>query len=910
MKPPRAPTPPSTERDSVLREVEQVLALARNVSLGPEFDDIIRVAVERATDRLMDATRRRTARLAALAEIQQAVATGFDLPAIMAGVYTHLRQIIDAPMFSLALYDAATGMLHPVFVVVDDAIVPGPLPDPFSAPTSVAGRVLESGIPLVHSERRGVKPDAILLPVAARSHKAQSVMLVPLRTADGIAGVIQALSYRSGAYGEEEVEFLSTIAHQSALALENRRLYEEALRRRREVEALLAAAQQLGAELDHERVLARVVETSAALVDAESAALGVVEHDGLHFERVWQNGVWRQVDVTIPTGGDGFAECFQGRPVRDNAPPRATTDALTTVIGPVGSRLAVPVLGSGRDAAGAAASGTAAATGGVPLLGVIALFNKRRPGGFTPHDLELTAAFASHAAAALERATVYRAMEQSRNYHQTLMDRSYSAIFVLDPASGRIRDVNAAATELLGRQREQVLGQTIFAITPPEDHQAWSALLAEAPDGGDSILRELHVQIRDGTPLPLDVTATRLDVEDAPALVCLARDRRPRIRQEERERLRALGEMASGVAHDFNNLLGIILGRTELLANRANGVDPESARDFEVVRQAALDGAETVKRLQAFSGVARLTQKGSSDANQVMYDAVEFTRPRWRDAAQQRGVTIDVLVEPGVTPPVAGSPPELREVLVNLLFNSVDAMPDGGEIRLRSSSDGERVFISVSDNGCGMTEAVRRRVFEPFYTTKGSRGAGLGLSASYGIISRMGGRISVESVPDHGATFTLDLPAGRSAPMSPPAAPVQQRPLSLLLVDDEPQMLRTTKMMLEIEGHQVVAVTGGRPALEAFERQPFDAVLTDLGMPEINGLQLTEELRSRGYTQPVLLITGWGFELEVDRVRALGVSGILPKPFDGEKLRAKLAAITAPPNDAGDLVHALAPAGR
>src|SRR5207244_588757 len=134
--------------------------------------------------------------------------------------------------------------------------------------------------------------------------------------------------------------------------------------------------------------------------------------------------------------------------------------------------------------------------------------------------------------------------------------------------------------------------------------------------------------------------------------------------------------------------------------------------DLEVIRQAALDGAETVKRLQAFSGVARLTQKGSSDVQQVLRDAVEFTRPRWKDAAQQRGVTIEVQVEAGAVPAVAGGAPELREVLVNLLFNAVDALPHGGQIHLRSWTEGERVFITVSDTGVGMPEAVRRKVFE------------------------------------------------------------------------------------------------------------------------------------------------------------------------------------------------------
>lgn len=890
MKPVKPPLETSTERDAVLREVEQVLTLARSVSLGPEFDDIIRAAVERATDRLMAATRRRTARLAALAAVQQTVAGGFDLPAIMAGVYEHVREILDAPSFLVASYDAAAGTLRCEFAVTEGATIAS---EPLVVIPLVEGpisQVIRTGRPLARAEGRGVRGEVLPLPGKPSSLIPRSTLLVPLRKGDEVFGVIQVQSYHEGAYGAEDVEFLTTIAHQTAMAMDNARLYEEALRRSREVEALLAAAQEIGAELDPEQVLSRVVEAAAHLVDAEVATIGITARGGLHFDRIWQNGAWRQVEAVVAWDDAAFNTCTAGLPLCDNNPGADAAGPLAAVLPPLRSRLAVPVFGAEQR-----------------VLGVIALFNKRKRDGFAARDLDLTSAFASHAATALVKANAYRAMEQSRNQLQTLMDRSWSAVFVLDPVEGSLRDANAAAVQLLGREREAVLGRRVFDLTPEDDHAAWRAVMREAPAMGDAIQRELHVLSQDGTAIPLDVTATRLDVDDAPALVCLARDRRPRIRQEEAERLRALGEMASGVAHDFNNLLGVILGRTELMIGRLPPGETAMHADLDVIRQAALDGAETVKRLQAFSGVARLTQKGSADVNKVLRDAVEFTRPRWKDAAQQRGVTIEVKIEPGEVPPAAGGAPELREVLVNLLFNAVDAMPHGGTITLRSWAAADRVFISVTDTGVGMPETVRRKVFEPFFTTKGSRGAGLGLSASYGIISRMGGRISVESAPFQGTTFTIDLPAGEVAPSAP--AQVRQRmlPLTLLLVDDEPQMLRTTKMMLEIEGHRVVAVGGGKAALDAIETEHFDAVLTDLGMPEINGLQLAEELRARGHTLPVLLITGWGLELESERVQTVGVTDILPKPFDGEKLRAKLAAITTePPPKSQELV----PAGR
>jgi signal transduction histidine kinase/ActR/RegA family two-component response regulator len=862
----------SSERDSVLREVEQLLALARTVRLGPEFDEIIRRAVEGATDRLVAATRRRTARLAALAAVQQTVAAGFDLPAIMAGVYQHLREILDAPCFLVASYDAGSRTLHQAFAVVDGRVLAeAAMATPLSGAVQqviatrqarIVNDVAEPG-PGTRRPSSGDAPQPV-----------RSTLYVPMTRGDEVIGLIQAQSYRPDAYGEEDVEFLTTIANQTAMALENARLYTEALRRNQEVEALLTAAQHIGAELAPERVLHRVVEAAASLIDAEIVTGATVSGSDLRFERLRLPQGWRDLNLRVPVD-TALPDLCAGQPLLDNAPDALAAGPLAPVLPPLRNRLQVPIVGSEQR-----------------VLGVILLFNKRGPGGFNGRDLELTAALASHAATALERANAYRAMEQSRNYLQTLMDRTYAAVFVFEPHQGQLRDINIAGARLLGRPREEALALTVDAMVPEAERTAWWELVHSAPTGG-AVERELQIVAADGITIPLDVTATRVDVNDEPAVVCLCLDRRPRLRQEEAERLRALGEMASGVAHDFNNMLGVILGRTELLISRLSPDERAARADLQVIRQAALDGAETVKRLQVFSGVARSPQQGVADVARVLRDAVELTRARWKDAARRRGVAIDVLVEAGDCPPVAASPPELREVLVNMIFNAVDAMPHGGRITLRSWARGDRVFISVSDTGVGMTEAVRSKIFEPFFTTKGSRGSGLGLSASYGIISRLGGTISVESAPYQGTTFTVELPAGEPQPsvVEPPRE--RAAPLNLLLVDDEPQMLRTTKMMLELEGHRVTPASGGAAALELLATRRFDAVLTDLGMPEMNGLQLAEHIRARGLTLPILLITGWGLELEAERVQEAGITDVLPKPFDGDQLRTTLARLAS-----------------
>ncbi|HLZ73222.1 MAG TPA: ATP-binding protein [Dehalococcoidia bacterium] len=368
----------------------------------------------------------------------------------------------------------------------------------------------------------------------------------------------------------------------------------------------------------------------------------------------------------------------------------------------------------------------------------------------------------------------------------------------------------------------------------------------------------------------------------------------------ESERLRALGELASGIAHDFNNILAVILGRCEvLLAGDTASVSPgEVARHFEVVRQAARDGEATVKRLQAFSGINRAPSTGAMDVPAIVRDVVEYTRPRWKDEAQQRGVTVQMQIEAPTLPPIVGDPSELREVLVNMLFNALDAMPHGGTIQLSVRRNDGEVIVRIADTGLGMTEAVRKRIFEPFYTTKGQRGAGLGLSMSYGIVTRMGGHIDVHSTPGEGTAFTITLPFREAPPEEQDGRIEFVGPLSILLVDDEALILETTQLMLELDGHQVTTADSGAEALallresaEPGEAGIYDAVLTDLGMPGMNGLQLLAAIRAAGYTLPCLLVTGWGAELAGTDVEAAGAQAVLPKPFSIQQLRQALGAV-------------------
>lgn len=480
---------------------------------------------------------------------------------------------------------------------------------------------------------------------------------------------------------------------------------------------------------------------------------------------------------------------------------------------------------------------------------------------------------------------------------------------LLADTSRRVVLVNPAARTMLGGTNAgdgHGAQESAYwhAITPDGAPVADDDLpLARALAGERGPARDLDVLVG-GEPRTISVSAAPLTTPEGRlhGAVAVLRDvtevRRTQQRVTESERLRSLGEMASGVAHDFNNLLAVILGRCELLLR---GGSPETDTHLAIVKRAALDGAEMVKRLQAFSGVTRAVPEEATDLAAIMRDVVEFSRPRWKDAAQQRGITIAVSTEIEPLPPIQAGSSELREVLVNLVFNAVDAMPRGGAIRLSVKRHDHEVWLRVSDSGTGMSEAIRRRVFEPFFTTKGTHGAGLGLSMSYGIIARMGGRIEVESVLNAGTTFTIILPYQPMAIKDTHHDTRTIQPLRILLVDDEPQMLRTSALMLEMDGHRVTSAGSGEDALARLPSGPsggaldYDVVLTDLGMPGMNGMQFVAAIRGRGLRLPCVLVTGWGMELAPADVLATGAQAVLAKPFSAAQLRSTIAELARMP---------------
>jgi signal transduction histidine kinase/ActR/RegA family two-component response regulator len=373
----------------------------------------------------------------------------------------------------------------------------------------------------------------------------------------------------------------------------------------------------------------------------------------------------------------------------------------------------------------------------------------------------------------------------------------------------------------------------------------------------------------------------------------------------QQERLRALGQMASGIAHDINNAISPVALYVEAILAHEEGFSERARKQLEIIQRSVDDVAHTVARMGEFYRQRpNQTELLPMDVNGVLGDALELTRARWSDMAQRRGAVIETRIENGGESPVVNAiESEIREALINLVLNATDAMPKGGKLTLRTGHVLEagkgvarRVYIEVSDTGSGMDEATRRRCLEPFFTTKGDRGSGLGLAMVYGITQRHGVDIDIKSAPDEGTTFRLTFPLTAPAAQSTASIRIQKIPThtKILLVDDDPLLLTSLRETLVYEGHQVQTASGGKAGIDAFldakkAGKAFPVVITDLGMPHVDGRAVAAAISSAVPGTAIIMLTGWGQRLVASGDIPPGVSVVMSKPPKLAELRQWLA---------------------
>jgi len=776
---------------------------------------------------------------------------------------------------------------------------------------------------------------------------AHSVLFVPtLARGEPVGGLFLVWWHTGRVFEPAEIRLVEGVAAQVGLAMENADLARQTQVKLAETQTLLSVSRALSSTLDFQALLRHFLRAVATTLGADCVGSWLVQEDGEWLEPV----AGYRVPPERLAAFRGFRVSLLKHPFYAQAArtrrPVFTSDAMhdsriPAIIreqGPHRSQLFVPVVVKDR------------------MIAAFAAVWWETPREFSQDEIALLEAIANQAGVALENGRLFEENRQRLEELLVLHDLSRAVTGQLERGAivdalrrhiARVLDARNLVVIVRDAEREDLevvlrvtdgaddareprryplgdigLMSVVLATSRPvrtDDYAAECGRHGVEPIQGAAELRHwlgapmtageqvLGVIALRGGPRPFSAADERLLLNIAHLAALALRsvrlfEERTRAYGElaaaqdqlvRTEKLRALGEMASGVAHDFNNLLASVLGRAQLLMRRVQ--DPQQLQWLRVIERSALDGAQTVRRLQEFTRIRRDQPMVPLDVTQMVRDALDITQSRWREEPVSRGVVIEVRTELAAVPPILGDAAELREALTNLILNAVDAMPTGGTLGLVTIAGDDRVEIAVSDTGVGIPPAVREKIFDPFFTTKGPQGTGLGLSLTYGIVVRHGGFVTVDSEEGRGSTFRLSFPSAATvetptaASVRPDAVPA--RTLRCLVVDDEEAVRTVLGDVVESAGHHATMVGGGAEAIERFRAEAFDVVLTDLAMPRVSGWQVARAVKQIAPRVPVVIVTGFGVELTPEERRTHGVDHVLVKPLQIQEILDALAEV-------------------
>jgi len=717
-------------------------------------------------------------------------------------------------------------------------------------------------------ELAAFRPDLVILDIKMPEIDGLEV-LRRIKRADPSIEVVMITAYAS----LETVKLaLSHGAFEYLIKPFSRQDLEDVVRR-----ALARRQADLGARGQVDRLVEEMRSLAAKTRELEEAARREAAEQSL---RVTQLSILREIARTIVSQ------------LELEQMTRAVTDQLRRALGYDSVSIVAP------DAAPSAPAGAALVTCPIRdaegLLGHLVVDNRASGRGIDPRERELLEMLSEYLAVAVRNARLYTEIAATKRSLEQVIASAGDAIIAIGP-DDRIGSWNPAAERIFSLPAADAMGRPITEFVPVSDYTDAKRRLAQG--------RPMHafevLSARGPRPLALAVTLSALRGRGGAfdGAIAIVRDitvqREVESQLHQSEKLTALGQLAGGIAHDFNNLLQAILGYAQLMKQNMTDGDLV-ARSLKVLESAAIDGSETVRRIQQFARLRPDEQFVPVDMNRIVEDAVAIVRPRWDEKRAHENRPLDLRLELApALPPVNGRPAALTEVMTNLMLNAIDAMPEGGTLRIATRAAEDGVVLAVSDTGVGMPEPVRRRVFEPFFSTKGEAGSGLGLAMAYSIVKRHGGEIRVDSEPGRGATFTLTFPTAAEAQRieAPPAPERPRRDASVLVVDDDPQVLSTLVELLRNLGHAVTSAPGGAEALADYTPGRFELVLTNIGMAGMTGWELAERLRAIDRQVPILFITGWGLrEEDHARLDALKIDRCLYKPVRPSDLDAAIQA--------------------
>ncbi len=871
--------------------------------------DLAALAHRNAT--LYETAEQRQQEAEALAAHSRALPESLDPSTVARQTVARVRALLGAPVAVLYRLDEASGAL--VVLASSDVLARAFAPDTRLPPgVSVAGLALRTRAPAVtpdvlNDDRISLTPDVRRR--VAEGGDFRSAASVPLQVGGQVIGALTVADRLGHVYRAPEVHLLEAFAGAAALALQHAELHAETENRRREAEILSDIARHINASLDVDVVLEQIAEGARALCRSDAVYVALRDSTGHVTIRHRVNprrSDHGPVRITPDRTSLGGLALVTRRPVRTDD---WAADARFS------KRLAGIVLAEGFIAQMVVPIGTGDVADGLVYVA------NRAPRPFTDLDEAALVRLAEHAAIALHNAELFEqrrraeaAVRDSERLYRLLAENSADVISVYD-LEFRPTYISPSVVRLRGYTPEEAIRQSVAERLTPASQEVVARSLAadaalEAAGTGDpdrSVTLELEVPHKDGGTVWTETSFTSIRDERRQRVGFLAVSRNITERKQteaalrardaelqQAQKMEAIGQLAGGIAHDFNNLLTIISGRADV-AMLDPSLPAAAERDVKLIKGAAERAALLTRQLLAFSR-RQIVQPRRMDLTAVVGGFLPMLR---RLIGEQ--VAMQFVPDPAPLW-ITADPGQIEQVVLNLVVNARDAMPDGGRLTIRTSAleehsaatfgpvrieAGSSVLLTVSDTGIGIDADVRDRIFEPFFTTKPpGKGTGLGLATVFGIVKQCGGQISVDSEPGLGTTVTIGLPradAGPGPERPVPEGDVRGGTETILLVEDEPEVRAFTREMLTHYGYVVIEAPGPIDAQRLFEQssETISLVVTDVVMPDMSGLELVRRLRSRSPMLKVLYVSGYATvsdeNIEAD-------ARFLQKPFSPKDL--------------------------
>jgi len=722
-----------------------------------------------------------------------------------------------------------------------------------------------------------------------REQGIQTLVGIPLLIKEKAIGAITLLSRSHRALTQRDVNLLENLGNQIGLALENARLFEETKKRLDELTILYEITKISTSSSNLNLMLREIINSLNNFFKFEALGILLIDentkrlfpHPASYQELSMKN--IGKLGLCVGKGITGWV-AEKGEPllagdVREDARYICGDENIR-------SEMCVPL------------------KVGQKVIGVIDA-QSIKLNAFSKDDLRLLNIAGGQLATLIDNLRLYEEVKTSEEKYRTVVESALDGVLVVGE-DYQFKYVNERIAEITGYTKEELIGMNFRNMLDEGSKQLVADRYVRRQKGEDVPPRyEFNIIRKDGEVKNVEISSTIVkDSQGNVNTIAFLKDITEKKRMEEQllqnEKLRALGEMASGVAHDFNNALAAILGNTQLLLYTAK--DEGLKESLKVIEKVARDSAQTVRRLQDFTRKSVHRELFKLNVNAIIQDAIEITKPKWKDEAQGRGILIETVTNFDEVSMVLGNTSEMREVIANMIFNAIEAMPEGGKIEIRTFQRKRNVYIQISDTGIGMTEEVRKKVFEPFFTTKPFSNTGLGLSMSYGIIKRFGGEIEVESKVGKGTTFTIILPIGLEGKEEVDVSYIikKGRRARILVIDDEETVRSILSRILSQINHRVITAENGEEGLRLFKEKEFDIVLTDLGMPGMSGWEVCRAIKKMSPHTPVGMITGWGVEVDQAKIEENGIDFVIPKPFQFDQI---LKVVDETIASKGKLIH-------